>query len=140
MNVSWANPVFAYKNPATGAKYAAGLRLDGRFNGKITSIHYPAQKILFMCEDEKTIRNGSFQADPTDWLSTSPPPNTVVDLLSSRHSNSNAKAMSLMNQTPGAQDAYGNVSFCDGHAELIDRRDSMRARFTGSPAPDPAGL
>jgi prepilin-type N-terminal cleavage/methylation domain-containing protein/prepilin-type processing-associated H-X9-DG protein len=141
MNVSWSNPPFTYKNPSTGAKYAVGQRLDGTFNGKISSIHDTGSKILFVCEDEKTVRNGSYQADPTDWINPTPPPNTVVDLVASRHSFQNARAMSLLNQTPGGpQDCYGNVSFCDGHAELFDRKDAMRARYTGSPAPDPVGF
>ena len=134
MNVSWANPPYAYKG------HAAGQRVDGVFNGKISSIRYPSSKILFICEDEKTIRSGSFVADPIDWINPVPPPNTVVDLVSSRHSIQNAKAMSLLNQTPGIQDAYGNVSFCDGHAELFDRRDALRARYSGSPVPDPVGF
>jgi prepilin-type N-terminal cleavage/methylation domain-containing protein len=129
MNVYYANPVSANGN-----------RIDGRFNGKITSIKNAAHKILFICEDERTIRNGSYSPDPTNWLNPSPPANTVVDLLASRHSTANAKAMSLLNQTPGAQDAYGEAGFCDGHVEWIDRRDSMRATYTGSPTPDPAGL
>jgi prepilin-type N-terminal cleavage/methylation domain-containing protein len=130
MNVYYANPVSGN-----------GVRIDGKFNGKITSIHNPAHKILFICEDEKTARSGQYQPNPTNWLKPPPPPPLiVVDLLASRHSIANAKAMSLINQTPGAQDAYGEAGFCDGHVEWIDRRDSMRATFTGSPAPDPAGL
>ena len=140
MNISWANPVFTYKSPVAGVTYAKGQRVDGIFNGKMTSIRYPSSKILFVCEDEKTVRNGSYTADPIDWINPVPAPNTVVDLVSSRHSIQNAKAMSLLNQTPGIQDAYGNVSFCDGHAELFDRRDALRARYSGSPIPDPVGF
>jgi prepilin-type N-terminal cleavage/methylation domain-containing protein/prepilin-type processing-associated H-X9-DG protein len=140
MNISWANPVYTYKSLSASVKYATGQRVDGVFNGKIATIKNPASRILFMCEDEKTIRSGSFTADPTDWINPNPPANTVVDLLSSRHSIQNAKAMTLINQTPGVQDCYGNVSFCDGHAELFDRKDSMRGKYSGSPIPDPAGF
>ena len=39
--------------------------------------------------------------------------------------------------TDANQDARGNVSFCDGHAEFFSRVDALRGRHTGNCYPDP---
>ena len=46
-------------------------------------------------------------------------------------------------RAPGAlasmsnEDAKGNVSFCDGHAEFMTRIDALRQRHSGNAYPDP---
>jgi hypothetical protein len=51
-----------------------GNRYDGRFNGKIQLHPQGVRKILFICQDEKTLDDGSFKPDASKWadLSFSP--------------------------------------------------------------------
>ena len=136
MNIAYANPVYTKFTSPSSAK-----RVDGVFNGRITSIRRPADKVLFICEDEKTLFNGSFLAEPTKWSD----PTKVMNLVSARHDNSKKKATSgFANQgnliAEGHDDARGNVGFCDGHAEVYGRKDALRAIHSGNPNPDPAGF
>jgi hypothetical protein len=53
MNVAYANPVYTkFTTPNSPA------RVDGTFSGKISSIRAPAEKILLICQDEKTLEDG----------------------------------------------------------------------------------
>jgi prepilin-type processing-associated H-X9-DG protein len=38
------------------------------------------------------------------------------------------------------QDGYGNASFCDGHAEVVSRKDVLRSAHSGNPVADPVGF
>ena len=72
-----------YSNPVNGtsAERQAGSakRFDGIFNGKITSIKNPGDKVLFICQDEKTVDNGEFSPSATAFMAGS-----HVDLVASR--------------------------------------------------------
>jgi len=145
MNVGYASPVSGstfYAYPGYTKSSAGGVRVDGMFTGKISSIRSAGQKILLICEDSKTVSSGSFAADPTKWNN-----NTVVlDLLSTRHELHTKKANNLANSGNGPvngegnQDGFGNVTFCDGHGEFFSRKDALRSKYTGNPNPDPVGF
>src|SRR5439155_2715043 len=131
MNIAYANPVYKkWTNPNSGA------RVDGVFNGKLSSIRSPGEKILFICEDEKTLHNGVFKPDANGFIT-----NNRVDCVSSRHESRVKRATNLGNtntvNNEGNEDARGNVGFCDGHGEFFSRKDAMRARYSGSPIADP---
>ena len=123
MNDYVANPI----------QFNTNQRFGFVFNGKLVSIRRPAEIILFICEDEKTIDDGAYRPDPTKWGTGS------VNVISSRHMSQIRKASGNTwkgdnNQTDNAR---GNVSFCDGHGEFFDRKDGTRQKYTGSPNPDP---
>jgi prepilin-type N-terminal cleavage/methylation domain-containing protein/prepilin-type processing-associated H-X9-DG protein len=131
-----------YANPVKGAGgYPAGARVDGTFNGKINSIHKPDEKVLFICEDEKTLSSGSFTPQAALWSD----PQSTMDLVSSRHESRAKRATNGYSnkgtlKAEGHEECLGNVGFCDGHAEFFSRKDSLRARYCGSPVPDPQGF
>jgi type II secretory pathway pseudopilin PulG len=120
-----------YCNPAKTTK-----RVDGIFNGRISSIVTSGSKILLVCEDEQTITSGAYSPNATTWAA-----GKYVDQVASRHmlKKKNASGQDLLTGI-GNQDAMGNVFFCDGHGELYSRKDAQRAIHTGSPIPDPAGF
>jgi prepilin-type processing-associated H-X9-DG protein len=133
MNLAYANPVKAFSgHPATAL---GAPRVDGLFNGRITSIKNAAEKVLFICADEKTVSSGSFTPDATGWAA-----GNVVGQVSARHMLQNIRSSSNLHTTAGNQDGKGNVVFCDGHGEYFGRKDSLRARFSGNPIPDPKGF
>jgi prepilin-type N-terminal cleavage/methylation domain-containing protein/prepilin-type processing-associated H-X9-DG protein len=113
-----------------------GERFGFRFTGKLSSIKRASDTILMLCEDEKTLDDGVFRANPANWNVGS------VNALASRHEARSKKARGGNWQGDGAttQDARGNVAFVDGHGEFLERRDSVRQRYTGSPTADPAGF
>ena len=126
-----------YASPAA----AGGIRYDGRFNGKISSIRKPSEKILFICQDEKTIDDGSFKPDSNKWLDLT----SRIDLVSSRHESrvkraTNGYANRGTLKAEGNEEARGNVGFCDGHGEFFSRRDALRQQYSGNPTPDPQGF
>jgi prepilin-type N-terminal cleavage/methylation domain-containing protein/prepilin-type processing-associated H-X9-DG protein len=132
INVAYANPVFKF----TG--FLAGQRCDGTFNGKISSIHNPSSKVLFICEDEKNLDDGSFKPDASKW----PDPTQNMDLPSGRHQSRTIKSTyGFANRNTlvveGHQDCRSNVGFCDGHAEFFSRKDAISSRYSGNPAADP---
>ena len=45
-----------------------------------------------------------------------------------------------LNRNEGNQNARGNVGFADGHGEFFSRKDAIRSRYSGNPAPDPAAF
>ncbi len=135
INVLYANPIYAY----TG--YKAGVRFDGTFTGKIASIHTASSKVLLICEDEKTLDDGSFKPDASKWAD----PTQTMDLPSSRHAVKGIKTTGGFSNrnnllADGHQDCRSNVAFCDGHAEFFSRKDSVSARYSGNPTPDPVGF
>jgi prepilin-type N-terminal cleavage/methylation domain-containing protein/prepilin-type processing-associated H-X9-DG protein len=113
-----------------------GQRFDGRFNGKIVSIKNPGEKVLMICEDEKTLDDGSFNPSSNDYYLQN-----RCDLVASRHETSkNKKATSLRKSTEGIEDARGNVGFADGHVTFFSRKDAVRQKYSGNPVADPPGF
>ena len=111
-------------------------RADGVFSGKYSSIRRPSEKVLFICEDEKTISSGAFKPDATAFKA-----GTFCDVVADRHQGRKSKATDLhFNTFSGNDDAKGNVGFCDGHAEFFSRKNAISARYSGNPVPDPAGF
>jgi prepilin-type N-terminal cleavage/methylation domain-containing protein/prepilin-type processing-associated H-X9-DG protein len=116
--------------------YPANARYGGTtFTGKITSIKVPSEKILLVCEDEFTIDDGIFVPNPHNWDLAR------VNMVAARHTLKPAGARNTNAANPWTlnQDARGNVSFCDGHAEWFSRKDALRAKYSGRPDPDPVG-
>ena len=109
-----------------------GARSWGMFNGKMSSIKRSSEIILFVCEDEQTLDDGAFSPNPYQWNGS------TVNAVAARHQARRSQA-----KGPGAfasqvnEDAKGNVSFVDGHAEFITRLDALRQRHSGRPYPDP---
>jgi prepilin-type N-terminal cleavage/methylation domain-containing protein/prepilin-type processing-associated H-X9-DG protein len=136
-NIAYLMPLNRFTDYANSpTRFAANVRSDGLFNGKISSIRRPSEKILLICQDEKTLDDGSFNLNPILYMQSS----GTTDLLASRHMGKTLKARSNMFTTEKNQDAWGNVAFCDGHAGKMTRRESARQRHTGNPNPDPNGL
>ena len=135
MNDAYAMPVAAFPNfPLNPDKSAP--RVDGRFNGRITSIRGAGEKILFICQDEKTLDNGSFSPRMLNYLDQF----KVVDLVASRHETSRNKKASSKKIFEGNEEARGNVGFADGHGEFFSRKDALRPRYSGDPNPEPTGF
>ncbi|WP_428940754.1 DUF1559 domain-containing protein [Fontivita pretiosa] len=115
--------------------------VDGLFNGKISGIKKPGEKILFVCEDEKTINDGEYNASAQDYVN-----NTWTALVASRHELKKRRAVWGREGTNSPirdksnEDARGNVVFADGHGEFFGRKDALRQRYTGNPNPDPPGF
>jgi prepilin-type processing-associated H-X9-DG protein len=144
MNIAYGNMVYRFPNQSgTGGGYAVGRRVDGRFTGKISSIRKPGEKILLVCQDEKTLDNSSYSANPYKWDSIGSASDSI-DLVASRHDRKNAGATSKSewggSSRERKQEARGNVGFCDGHVEFMSRKDALRGRYTGNPNPDPVGF
>jgi prepilin-type N-terminal cleavage/methylation domain-containing protein/prepilin-type processing-associated H-X9-DG protein len=108
-------------------------RFGFRWNGKLTAVKGQSEKILFICEDEKTLDDGCYRPNPNNWGTGS------VNAVASRHSLKIAKARGITWRGDGdkTDDVRGNVSFCDGHGEFFGRKDALRQKYTASPMPDP---
>jgi prepilin-type N-terminal cleavage/methylation domain-containing protein/prepilin-type processing-associated H-X9-DG protein len=124
-----------YSGVATGK---TKINMEGKYSGKVTSIRKPSDKILFVCEDEKTINDGEYAPSASAYAG-----NNYTDLVASRHEYKKKRA-AFGNQGSGLglndhsnEDARGNVGFCDGHAELTGRKDAVRQQHTGSAIQDP---
>jgi prepilin-type N-terminal cleavage/methylation domain-containing protein/prepilin-type processing-associated H-X9-DG protein len=120
-----------YTNPVS----SGGLRYDGKFNGRITSIKAPGEKVLIICQDEKTVDDGAFGPNSTRFVN-----NEVCDLVASRHESKNRKARSKAKPNEINEDARGNVGFADGHAEFFSRKDTLRQKHSGNANADPPGF
>lgn len=127
MNLAYTNPVYTFSG------YSTGQRVDGTFNGKITSIKNATEKVLLVCEDEQSLDDGVYNPNPDNWATGR------VNAVSSRHQ---ARKDTVRNLTFNDEnkDSRGNVGFADGHAESFGRKDALRGRYTGRPAPDPVGF
>lgn len=118
-----------------------GTRFDGKFTGKIASIRSSGEKILLVCEDEQSLDDGVFSANPAQWDPSYPGYSSGrINAVAARHQNKKVDAKNLMNLTLTNKDAKGNVAFCDGHAEFFSRKDALRQRYTGNLAADPVGF
>ena len=128
MNDFYMNPIQPPLDPPkrNGVRYGGSL-----FTGKLSSIRSPSEKVFVVCEDEGTIDDGVFKANPANWQSLK------VNAVASRHQLKYKKASSFANATAGNEDARGNVTFCDGHGEFFSRKDALRAKYSGNPVADP---
>lgn len=128
MNILYTNPVF---NPDP-VNFPGGVRFDGTFNGKSTSIRNPGEKVLLVCEDENSLDDGTFSPNAANFATG------LVNAVSARHT----RQVSDLRIGTGTEnkDALGNVAFADGHAEFFSRKDALRQRHSGDPRPDPAGF
>jgi prepilin-type processing-associated H-X9-DG protein len=117
-------------------QFGTRQRFDFIFNGKLSSIRRSSEKVLFICEDEKTLDDGCYRPNPQNWGTGS------VNAVSSRHMTQIKKARGSTWTGDGniTDNARGNVGFCDGHGEFFDRKDALRQRYTGNPTDDPAGF
>jgi prepilin-type N-terminal cleavage/methylation domain-containing protein/prepilin-type processing-associated H-X9-DG protein len=102
----------------------------GTFTGKISQIKRASEILLFVCEDEQTLDDGIFAARPWQWGTAR------INAVAARHQARRASATSISIATPN-ENARGNVSFVDGHAEFFSRVDALRARHTGNCYEDP---
>jgi prepilin-type N-terminal cleavage/methylation domain-containing protein/prepilin-type processing-associated H-X9-DG protein len=142
INQGYANPISTYGDQTgTGLTFARGQRVDGTFTGRISSIRNPSEKVLFICQDEKTVNDGAYLANTYNWDPVSPSDSTFCDgLLASRHDRYNLKANSKNssggNNNEGNQDCRGNVAFADGHTGFVGRKESLHAKHSGNPNPD----
>ncbi len=138
MNVLYGMPVKGV-GTINGVTYANNQRSNGStFTGKISSIRAPGEKVLYICQDEKTCDDGAFTPRADKWTD----PTATIDMGASRHESQLKKSTSGNNnrgnlKAEGHQDAKSNIGFADGHAEFFSRKDALRQRYSGSPAPDP---
>jgi prepilin-type N-terminal cleavage/methylation domain-containing protein/prepilin-type processing-associated H-X9-DG protein len=111
-------------------------RFGWEWTGKLSSVRFPSTTILFVCEDERTIDDGCYRGSAANWVA-----NTSVNAVADRHDSKRRSAVgTTFNPNQATQDARGNVSFCDGHAEFFTRKDAVRQKYLGSNVPDPAGF
>ena len=134
---SYGTYLYSYAMNSLYTNPGGGKRFDGVFNGRITSIKSPGEKVLFICQDEKTLDDGAFSPNAQAFFDNKP-----CDQVASRHETSrNKKASSVnMNQGEGNEEARGNVGFADGHGEFFSRKDALRQKYSGNPNPDPDGF
>jgi prepilin-type N-terminal cleavage/methylation domain-containing protein/prepilin-type processing-associated H-X9-DG protein len=122
-------------SPANVGTYGT-QRFEGtKFNGRISSIKHSGEKVLLICQDEKTVDDGAFTPDAQSFVD-----GKRCDLVASRHENKNRNASSVKYAAQGNEEARGNVTFADGHGEFFSRKDALRQKYSGSPAPDPTGF
>jgi prepilin-type processing-associated H-X9-DG protein len=128
-------PALAGPRPPGNDRYA---RVWGRFTGKISSIRKSSDIVLFVCEDELSLDDGIFSAAPYNWTVSSG--NATINAVAARHQLRRSRVRGNNQspfQTDTNEDARGNVSFCDGHAEFFTRIDALRAKHAGQSYPDP---
>src|SRR5207249_3697083 len=103
----------------------------GAFSGRISAIHPASEILLFVCEDELTIDDGVFTAQPYNWGTG------AINAVAARHETKHKTAKgNVFGVNDPNENGYGNVSFCDGHAEFMSRVDALRRRYAGNPYPD----
>jgi len=89
---------------------------------KLVSLKPPAEIILFVDEDERTIDDGVFHPQPDKY------PDDFFNAVATRHEN---------RYKPTTGNARGNVAFADGHVEFFSRKDALRHRHTLGPVENP---
>lgn len=101
---------------------------------KLNSIRSGSEKVLLVCEDEKTLDDGLFNPNPAEWATGR------INAVSGRHQAKQFSAKSLYDAGQKNEDARGNVAFLDGHVEFFGRKDALRQKYTNNPTPDPTGF
>jgi prepilin-type N-terminal cleavage/methylation domain-containing protein/prepilin-type processing-associated H-X9-DG protein len=117
--------------PPAPAGWPRSARHWGSFKGKMTQIKKPSDIVLFVCEDEQTLDDGIFSARPWQWG------NATINAVAARHQARRSQAKTANASIAPNEDARGNVSFVDGHAEFFSRVDALRSRHSGNCYPDP---
>jgi type II secretory pathway pseudopilin PulG len=130
MNEYFSNPI-DYQVPPIPSNRAQ--RAGFVFTGKYSSIKRTSDIISFICEDEQTIDDGRFRANPAQWTTAK------VNGVAGRHRIRKAWAQLPNTQQANArnEDVLGNVAFMDGHAGILGRKDALRQKHTGSANADP---
>ena len=120
--------------PAPATPIQTGSRFGFTFNGKISSIRAPSERIMLACEDEQTMDDAIFKPNAAKWVA-----NQAGDQVSSRHE---LKFAQVRSRTGGGTNvnARGNVGFCDGHAEFMSRKQAISQRYSGHALADPPGF
>jgi prepilin-type N-terminal cleavage/methylation domain-containing protein/prepilin-type processing-associated H-X9-DG protein len=126
MNDLFTNPVQSYD-----PNQPPGARFGFIFNGKISSIRAPAERVLLVCEDEQTIDDGVFKPTAANWDSGK------VNAVAARHELKFKRAKTSSQDPAANTNARGDVAFCDGHAEFMSRKQAISQKYSGSPIPDP---
>lgn len=124
------NQMLTRPNQYIGLPWAVPNIYPGNKTLKITQVRNSSQKLMFLEEDSKTLTDGIWAAFLLDMSSGTPqyysrnpvvgsPPTPVpsdkyVDMLTDRHSRTTDRFNPF---------GRGNVSFVDGHAELLARQD-----------------
>jgi prepilin-type N-terminal cleavage/methylation domain-containing protein len=116
------------------ANTPAGARFGFNFNGKYGSIKKVSDMIIYICEDELTLDDGQFRANPANWTTGK------VQALASRHRMRKYDARPTSQSGGKNVDSYGNVAFMDGHGGILTRKDALRQKHTGSVLADPPEL
>src|SRR5438477_602062 len=121
MNYLVTNPVKGITNPGNdGNNYGNAERSGWSFTGKYASIRKPSQTILLICEDEKTLDDGYFNPNASQWKTAQ------CEMLASRHELKNRRSNNPSNAAQGNEDGRGNVAYVDGHGEFLGRKDALR--------------
>ena len=98
---------------------------------RLAKIRNASEKVLVVCEDEKTLDDGLFNPNPAEWQTGR------INAVANRHNVKIIASNNLSNQTQGNMDTRGNVGFCDGHVEFYGRKDALRQIHTDNPTADP---
>lgn len=118
---SYANPAGHYlpTGPYAGSYQMYPSSSDPRLipNIKNTQIRHPADVILMIDESDDTVDDGCWA--PQHAVD----PNSGKNMVAIRHDRRNEDP-----KNPNST-GRGNVCFCDGHAELIDRANAMTKAY-----------
>jgi prepilin-type N-terminal cleavage/methylation domain-containing protein/prepilin-type processing-associated H-X9-DG protein len=101
----------AYEYSYTMNIWLAGYQYNLARTTNMTEVKNPSGKLLFAEEDERSLNDGGF------WHAFAP--GTGCDWLSIRHDRRRVLPDTFQDAN---MDRRGNVAFCDGHAEFIDRQ------------------
>jgi type II secretory pathway pseudopilin PulG len=112
----------------------AGARNGFTFNGRYSSLKRTSDLVIYICEDEQTIDDAQFRANPFNWHTAK------VNGVAGRHRLRKADAKQGSSSTVKNVDTLGNAGFLDGHAAIISRKDALRQKHTGSVLADPTDL
>jgi prepilin-type N-terminal cleavage/methylation domain-containing protein/prepilin-type processing-associated H-X9-DG protein len=100
---------------------------------KITAVALSSEKVLIIEEDESTVDDGYATIYPFPPAATGVPSTTAqTNLLAIRHDRSHKPqpdTITNTNPVPNGQ-LKGNVGFCDGHAEFVNRDYAHSAYHT----------
>jgi prepilin-type N-terminal cleavage/methylation domain-containing protein/prepilin-type processing-associated H-X9-DG protein len=106
-------------------------RFSWTWTGKLTSVKKPSDIVMYVCEDEKTLDDGAFRANPSQWASAR------INAVADRHEMKRKGSASIADPSQMNQDARGNVGFCDGHAEFYSRKEALQRHHSGAPVVTP---
>lgn len=129
MNLLYSNPVF------TVSGFARGERSDGKFNGTLSSIRRASEKVLYVCEDERSLDDATFSPSAQAFVDA-----MNINAVADRHEARRADLVSSSLGVNRNRNARGNVVFADGHGEFFDRKSALARRHSGNPNRDPPGF